>query len=191
MKSFGILYFGTLFVTLFSCILAIPQASLPQQAANITNIASLASDVLAIQIVGAQATDREIGNLCGPFNLTRLRELGYVTYRMQHVFCEAASVVASFPSLTEVKRLTMEYSSYVWIYQAVGALNHDKVLIKQLCDSINVASSFEAGHNGTLVKTAICDYANGIELPKPDEPWFEDERFNDGGFTDTPSKADI
>ncbi|KAL8634898.1 MAG: hypothetical protein Q9226_009417 [Calogaya cf. arnoldii] len=184
MKSFGILYFGALFLTLFSCILAIPQASsLPQQAANITNITSLASDVLA--------TDREIGNVCGKFNLTRLRESGYVTYRMQHVFCEAASVVASFPSLTEVKRLTMEYSSYIWIYQAVGALNHDRVLIKQLCDSINVASSFDAGHNGTLVKTAICDYANGIELPKPDEPWFEDERFNDGGFTDTPSKAAI
>ncbi|KAI4265490.1 MAG: hypothetical protein L6R38_009389 [Xanthoria sp. 2 TBL-2021] len=202
MKSFGLLYFGSTLVTLFSCILALPQgyefnlgsvnASQPvPQLANIADILSLSSDLLAIQLVGAQATDRDIAKLCTDFDLTRLRASGYVTYRMQHVFCQAASVTASFPSLTEVQRLTVEYSSYIWIYQAVGALNNDKVLIKQLCDSINVASAFGVGQNGTLVKTTICNYANGIELPKPDAPWFEDERFNDGGFTDTPTKAAI
>ncbi|KAL8755459.1 MAG: hypothetical protein Q9199_003643 [Rusavskia elegans] len=202
MKSFGLLYFGALFVTLFSCILALPQgyesnlgpvnASQPvPQLANIADILSLSSDLLAIQLVGAQATDRDIGKLCDEFDLIRLRDSGYVTYRMQHVFCQAASVTSSFPSLSEVQRLTVEYSSYIWIYQAVGALNNDRVLIKQLCDSINVASAFGVGQNGTLVKTTICNYANGIELPKPGEPWFEDERFNDGGFTDTPTKAAI
>ncbi|KAI4249060.1 MAG: hypothetical protein L6R42_009089 [Xanthoria sp. 1 TBL-2021] len=122
MKSFGLLYFGALFVTLFSCILALPQgyesnlgpvnASQPvPQLANIADILSLSSDLLAIQLVGAQATDRDIGKLCDEFDLTRLRDSGYVTYRMQHVFCQAASVTSSFPSLSEVQRLTVEYSS--------------------------------------------------------------------------------
>ncbi|KAI4229156.1 MAG: hypothetical protein L6R36_001113 [Xanthoria steineri] len=180
MKSFGLLSLGATFVTLFSCIRALPQGydyhlgsvNASQSVPTIADILSLASDLLAVQIVGSQATPGDIAKLCTDFHFTRLRASGYVISRMQQVFCQAASVSASVPSLTEVQRLTSEYSSYIWIYQAVGALNGDKALIKKLCASINVASAFGVGQDGTLVKTAICNYAKGIELPKPDEPLF-------------------
>ncbi|KAL8894313.1 MAG: hypothetical protein Q9192_004421 [Flavoplaca navasiana] len=196
MKSFGLLSFGVLFVTLLSGVLAIPQdystnpgsvnatQPAPQplpQPESLKDILTLASDLLAIQLVGAQPDQKALQDLTNNFPLVRLRASGYDTIRMKSVFSQAASVTASLPSLTEVQRLTVEYSSYIWIYQAVGALDKDKVLIQQLCDSINVAASFAIGHNGTLVKTTICDYANGIDLPKPVAPRFEDERFNDGG----------
>ncbi|KAI4267048.1 MAG: hypothetical protein LQ337_008545 [Flavoplaca oasis] len=186
MKSFGLLSFGLLFVTSLSGVLAIPQdystnpgsvnatQPAPQplpQPESLNDTLTLASDVLAIQLVGAQPDQKALEELANNFPLVRLRASGYDTTRMHHVFSQAANVTASFPSLTE----------YIWIYQAVGALNKDKVLIQQLCDSINVAASFGIGHNGTLVKTTICDYANGIELPKPVAPRFEDKRFNDGG----------
>ncbi|KAL9639837.1 MAG: hypothetical protein Q9204_000943 [Flavoplaca sp. TL-2023a] len=193
MKSFGLLSFGVLFVTSLSGVRAIPQdystnpgsvnatQPAPQPLPQPEDILTLASDLLAVQLVGAQPDQEALQDLANNFPLVRLRASGYDTTRMNSVFSQAASVTASLPSLTEVQRLTVEYSSYIWIYQAVGALNKDKVLIQQLCDSINVAASFAIGHNGTLVKTTICAYANGIELPKPVAPSFEDERFNDGG----------
>ncbi|KAI4092341.1 MAG: hypothetical protein LQ339_007938 [Xanthoria mediterranea] len=180
MKSFGLLSLGATLVTLFSCIRALPQGydyhlgsvNASQSVPTIADILSLASDLLAVQLVGAQATPADIAKLCTDFDFTRLRASGYVISRMQQVFCQAASVTDSVPSLTEVQRLTLEYSSYIWIYQAVGALNGDKARVKRLCASINVANAFAVGQDGTLVKTAICNYANGIELPKPNEPLF-------------------
>ncbi|KAL8868938.1 MAG: hypothetical protein Q9198_008016 [Flavoplaca austrocitrina] len=141
MKSFGLLSFGVLFVTSLSGVLAIPQdystnpgsvnatQPAPQPLPQPEDILTLASDLLAVQLVGAQPDQKALEDLANNFPLVRLRASGYDTTRMKSVFSQAASVTASLPSLTEVQRLTVEYSSYIWIYQAVGALNKDKVLI--------------------------------------------------------------
>ncbi|KAL8920433.1 MAG: hypothetical protein Q9172_004480 [Xanthocarpia lactea] len=201
MKSFGLSYIAVLFVT-FSSIKAIPtsdpstpapvNASQPTpQLATTADILNLASDLLgksclqlfittskthspAVQIVGTQSTPAEIAELCSEFDFSRLLASGYNVTTIENVFCQAASL-ATIPSLTEIQELTVEYSSWIWIYQAVGALNNDLDLLKQLCESINVASAFSVGQNGTLVKTTICNVANGLGLPEVPVPQFESE----------------
>ncbi|KAL8777262.1 MAG: hypothetical protein Q9213_007933 [Squamulea squamosa] len=201
MKSLVLSYFGVLFVTFFTCIVAIPQASpsttgtvnpsqsIPQLAGP-TEILNLASDLLAIQIVGAQTTPAGIDELCDEFDLSRLQASGYNITTIKTVFCQVASRTATIASLTEVQRLTVEYSSWIWIFQAVGALGNDQVLLQQLCKSINVASSFSVGQNGTLVKNTICDVANGNPLPDVPVPSFEQEvPAKDTTSTPTPTPA--
>ncbi|KAL8775044.1 MAG: hypothetical protein Q9209_000523 [Squamulea sp. 1 TL-2023] len=180
-------YFGVLFLTFFTCIVAIPHASpstTGSQLAGPTEILNLASDLLAVQTVGAQTTPAGIEDLCDKFDLSRLQASGYNITTIKNVFCQAASSTGTLPSLAEVQRLTVEYSSWIWIFQAVGALGNDQVLLQQLCKSINVASSFSVGQNGTLVKNTICDVANGNPLPDVPVPRFESEGSKDGGFTD-------
>ncbi|KAL8862622.1 MAG: hypothetical protein Q9178_001120 [Gyalolechia marmorata] len=197
MKSFGLSYIAVLFVT-FSSINAIPtsdpstpapvNASEPTpQLATTADILNLASDLLAVQIVGTQSTPAEIAELCSEFDFSRLLASGYNVTTIENVFCQAASL-AAIPSLTEIQQLTVEYSSWIWIYQAVGALNNDLDLLKQLCESINVASAFGVGQNGTLVKTTICNVANGPGLPEVPVPQFESEGsegLEDDGSTDS------
>ncbi|KAL8904773.1 MAG: hypothetical protein Q9171_006934 [Xanthocarpia ochracea] len=199
MKSFVLSYIAVLFVT-FSSMNAIPtsdpstpapvNASQPTpQLATTADILNLASDLLAVQIVGTQSTPAEIAELCSEFDFSRLLASGYNVTTIQNVFCQAANRTGTIPSLTEIQQLTVEYSSWIWIYQAVGALNNDLGLLKQLCESINVASAFSVGQNGTLVKTTICNVANGLGLPEVPVPQFQSEVAEDGGLTDPAEDA--
>ncbi|KAL8679397.1 MAG: hypothetical protein Q9224_007038, partial [Gallowayella concinna] len=104
------------------------------------------------------------------FDPTRLVSQGYNSSRIHNIFCEAADATArnEYNTLANdyVQVTGIHYSTYIWIFQAVGALKSDKSRLKQLCKSIDVGSSYEAGLEGGLVKNTICDAANGVPLPK-------------------------
>lgn len=127
----------------------------------------------AVQLVGAQTTPQALKNLCTDFDLSGLAAGGYNTTSLKSIFCEAASGLApALPPPDEVRALTIEYSSWIWIFQAVGALKNDNNRLKLLCHLIDVPSAFSVGQNGTLVKDQICNVGNGGELPTVPLPSF-------------------
>lgn len=109
-------------------------------------------------------------NISNSFDDTRLAAQGYNVTAIHNIFCEAGwyTFLNGYhpPEDSYVQSTTIQFSSYLWIFQAVGALKNDPGRLKQLCESIDVPSSYSVGHNGTLVKTAICDAANGVALPE-------------------------
>ncbi|KAL8694193.1 MAG: hypothetical protein Q9224_003617, partial [Gallowayella concinna] len=68
--------------------------------------------------------------------------------------------------------LTVEYSTWIWIYQAIGVVKNSPRRLQKLCELIDVAGSFNVGQNGTLVKTTICNAAKGVALPAVPVPKF-------------------
>ncbi|KAL8779963.1 MAG: hypothetical protein Q9213_006688 [Squamulea squamosa] len=103
---------------------------------------------------------------------------GYNITALFNIFCEAAGASTNknrdiyggdAPSLEYIKNQTVTYSSYIWIYQAVGTLKGDQQRLKQLCELIDEAASFSVGQDGTLVKNSICNAANGVGLPPANE----------------------
>ncbi|KAI4137300.1 MAG: hypothetical protein LQ341_005206, partial [Variospora aurantia] len=82
------------------------------------------------------------------------------------IFCEASNVAPpSLPTTQQLRTLTQQYSSYIWIFQAAGVLKGDLNRLKLLCHLIDIGGSFNIGQNGTLVKEQICKLGNGGELP--------------------------
>ncbi|KAL8699469.1 MAG: hypothetical protein Q9201_005996 [Fulgogasparrea decipioides] len=174
------------YTTLMSCITAIPTidsstsvSTDTKQAASdvptIADILNLSSDVLAIQLVGAQVNSYAFLTLCPYFDFTRLQASGYNVTAIRSIFCQASDVffAKDLPSLDEVRDLTVDYSSYIWIFQAVGALKNDKNRIQKLCDLIDVPSASAIGQNGDLVKKTICSVGNGGQLPTVPLPQFK------------------
>lgn len=174
----NIIYLVLLFTALSSCIKAVPttgqstletantiqaRAQVPKNSA----ILNLATDVFAVQLVGTQTTEQGIQSLCNETDLSRLREEGYNTTALKEIFCDTASNPANrpLPSIAGITSNVINYSSWIWIFQAVGALKGDKHRLNLLCHLIDVESAFSVGQNGTLVKNQICNVGNGGELP--------------------------
>ena len=128
---------------------------------------------LAVQLIGAQTTASGIASLgTGPYD-SRLAPEGYNVTAIRDVACQASGNGASpLPSIDELQSLVVQYSSWIWIYQAVGALKGDPHRLNILCHLIDVASSFGVGQNGTLVSSQICNVGNGGELPAVPLPFF-------------------
>ncbi|KAL8802648.1 MAG: hypothetical protein Q9182_003664 [Xanthomendoza sp. 2 TL-2023] len=133
------------------------------------DIINLASDVFAIQLAGSKSTWGQLNELCTHFDPSRLVGQGYNESRIHTIFCEATDATArnEYNVLSDdyIQVTAIKYSSYLWIFQAVGALKNNKNRLKQLCKFIDVGSSFEAGLEGGLVRNTICDAAKGIALP--------------------------
>ncbi|KAL9019888.1 MAG: hypothetical protein Q9185_002830 [Variospora sp. 1 TL-2023] len=146
------------------------RAVVPTQA-DILNLATDTFVILAkrpapaVQLVGAQTTPDAIKSLCTDFDLSRLRASGYNTTSLTSIFCEASNVAPPLPTTEQLRALTQQYSSYIWIFQAAGALKGDPNRLKLLCYLIDIGGSFNIGQNGTLVKEQICNLGNGGELP--------------------------
>ncbi|KAL8732214.1 MAG: hypothetical protein Q9166_002962 [cf. Caloplaca sp. 2 TL-2023] len=184
MKIFGLSHLLVLLhATVFSCITAIPttDSSASESADLVERFAesgfagdflTLSSELFAIQLVSSYVYLQDYENLCEKFDISRLHSLGYNITSMKHIWCQAFTDTywrgGGIPDIRkgdEIQALTTDYSSWIWIYQAIGALDNDQGRLKQLCESINVTSSFNIGQNGTLVKTTICNAAAGIAVP--------------------------
>ncbi|KAI4260337.1 MAG: hypothetical protein L6R42_004092 [Xanthoria sp. 1 TBL-2021] len=135
------------------------------------DILNLASDLFAIQLVGAQSRLEQLTNLCVNFDPTPIISEGYNFTLIHNIFCEAGWATFlkgrfDVPDTPTIQALTTTFSSYIWIFQAIGATGNDAHRLSQLCDLINPPSSAAVGHNATLVKNTICGVANGASLPK-------------------------
>ncbi|KAL8810676.1 MAG: hypothetical protein Q9200_002388 [Gallowayella weberi] len=211
MKSLSLTPVLLVFVNLASCITNFQNANssavgsvnnpvpVPElEPVSSQDILNLASDVFAIQIVGSKSTWGQLNKLCTHFNPTRLVGQGYNESRIHNIFCEATDATArneyNVPSSDYIQVTATKYSSYIWIFQAVGALKNDRARLKQLCESIDVGSLFEAGQEGGLVKNTICDAANGIALPKVPSlpvPFAEFKRLIQGPYDGTPDGGEV
>ncbi|KAL8689871.1 MAG: hypothetical protein Q9224_004540 [Gallowayella concinna] len=197
MKCFSLSQLVLLFVSLVSCLATTPATETPVSAsanvrqpqprlANTAAILTLATELFGIQLIGAQTNQTSLEHLCGEFDLTRLRASGYNTTILHQMFCQAAShTVALDTFFREIAVLTVQYSSYIWIFQAVGALKSDPKRLKQLCNLIDIPGSIREGQNGTLVKNTICNVARGIALPEVQVPFF----IYDGVAADVPAES--
>ncbi|KAL8800403.1 MAG: hypothetical protein Q9182_005205 [Xanthomendoza sp. 2 TL-2023] len=184
MKAFGLSHLVLLLVTLISCLTASPVPESPVSAsakapqpqgplANTATILTLATELFGIQLIGAQTNQASLERLCGNFNLTRLQASGYNTTILHQMFCQAASHTVSLDTFfREIAVLTFQYSTYIWIFQAVGAVKSDPDRLKQLCNLIDIPGSFREGQNGTLVKNTICNAAKSRALPQVQVPFF-------------------
>ncbi|KAI4173715.1 MAG: hypothetical protein LQ346_008371 [Caloplaca aetnensis] len=186
MKAFhglGVSNVVILLTIVISCITAIPTGdSIPatlhgtleaRAGPTVADIRNIATTTFAIQLVGAQTTHAGIKSLCEDFDVSRLVTLGYNATILNQVFCEANSRFApDLPRPEQVTAYTIQYSSWIWIYQAVGALKDDQNRLRLLCHLIDVPASFSVGQNGTLVKDQICNVGNGAELPTPPDVYF-------------------
>ncbi|KAL9577746.1 MAG: hypothetical protein Q9212_006167 [Teloschistes hypoglaucus] len=144
---------------------------------TIADILNLSSELLAIQFVGAQTRPGALSGECAYFKGERLQASGYNTTLIKNIICQADKVFSpnDLPSIEQVRQNTIQYSSWIWIFQAIGALQNDKNKLLELCLSINVANSYLIGHNGNLVKDVICRVANGAPLPTVPPPIFGKE----------------
>ncbi|KAI4139458.1 MAG: hypothetical protein L6R39_006277 [Caloplaca ligustica] len=170
--SFGVSHVVLLFITLLSGATAstvVARAGPPTNA----DILNLATDTFAVQLVGAQTTPEGVKSLCTDFDLSSLTAGGYNATSLKEIFCQASSgLTPTLPSQSQIRALTIEYSSWIWIFQAVGALKNDKRRLRVLCSLIDVPAAFSVGQEGTLVKDQICDIGNGGELPSVPLPYF-------------------
>ncbi|KAI4232619.1 MAG: hypothetical protein LQ349_004892 [Xanthoria aureola] len=138
----------------------------------IQDILNLASDLFAIQLVGAQSRLDQLTNLCVNFDPTPLISQGYNFTLIHNIFCEAGwatfltGPAYTVPSNAYIQSLTTTFSSYIWIFQAVGALANDPRRLSQLCRLIDPPSSAAVGQNATLVKDTVCKAAAGEPLPR-------------------------
>ncbi|KAL8942328.1 MAG: hypothetical protein Q9216_001710 [Gyalolechia sp. 2 TL-2023] len=118
-------------------------------------------------LVGAQTTEAGVAFLCNGLDLSRLQAEGYNVTALKEIFCYAAGDQGEhpLPSIEKITANVINYSSWIWIFQAVGALKGDKHRLNLLCHLIDVGSAFSVGQNGTLVKDQICNVGKGGELP--------------------------
>ncbi|KAL8649487.1 MAG: hypothetical protein Q9226_005560 [Calogaya cf. arnoldii] len=190
------------FTTLSSCITATPvtgaatewlaKPDLAKRAAEpvaLQDILNLASDLFAIQTVGSKSSIEQLDQLCFRFDPTLLAYQGYNIPLMHKIFCEAAWALYICGNNTDdclssrdaIQTLTVTFASYIWIFQAVGALSNtanNTASVNQLCNNIDTIDALQVGLDGVLVKNTLCKVANGgslpvvLELPVP----FEDVR---------------
>lgn len=125
----------------------------------IQGVLETASELFAVQIVGAATSLDQLKFLCHVFPLTssRLQAGSYDTALIQKILCAAADAKA-LPSLDEIVALTAEISTEIWIIQAIGAVQGESG-VKKLCDLINVSAASAVGLQGDLVKKTVCDAA--------------------------------
>lgn len=106
------------------------------------------------------------------FDPTRLHYQGYNITILHEIFCEAgwATFIGGndsyVPDTPLIQALTTTFSTYIWIFQAVSAMNNDPYRLKQLCGLIILEPSFNVGLNATLVQDSICGAGEGKVLPK-------------------------
>ncbi|KAI4209184.1 MAG: hypothetical protein LQ351_007859 [Letrouitia transgressa] len=156
--------------------LVLPRQSPPQPPATLLPILNLATDLWAIQTVGTVTNPLQFTFLCSNFSLARLALQGYNTTSLSRTFCSAASSFGgsstpTFPALDLINQLTIQYSTQIWITQAVGALscNSDKkpatlcqkMKLATLCHLLDVTGANAVGLDGTAVKNQICAAAEG------------------------------
>ncbi|KAI4164143.1 MAG: hypothetical protein LQ342_002107 [Letrouitia transgressa] len=171
--------------------LVLRRQSPPQPPATLLPILNLATNLWAIQTVGALTDPLQFTFLCSNFSLARLALEGYNTTSLSRTFCSAASSFGSgssssstptFPALDLINQLTIQYSTQIWITQAVGALscnstkghgnekrpNGQKAAtlcqnkkLATLCHMLDVAGADAVGLDGTAVKNQICAAAEG------------------------------
>lgn len=122
----------------------------------ILKVLETASELFAVQVVGALTSRGQLESLCQSFpsSSSRLQSQGYDTALIKKIFCAAAGG-ETIPSLNETKALTAEISTEIWIIQAIGAVQ-GKSGVKKLCDLINVSAASAIGLQGDLVKKDIC-----------------------------------
>ena len=119
----------------------------------------VASELLAIQIVGAATSLEQLKILCD-IDLTassRLNVESYNTGLIHEIFCAAADA-ETVPPQEEITALTTEKSTEIWIIQAIGAVT-GKSGVQKLCNLINVNAASAVGLNGDLVKKTVCNAA--------------------------------
>lgn len=129
----------------------------------IQSVLETASELFAIQIVGAATSLDQLKLQCEVFSSSsaRLQSSGYDTALIQKIICTAAGGIA-IPSLDEIVTLIAVLSSEIWIIQAIGAVQ-SKSGVKKLCDMINVSSAFAIGLQGNLVKEDVCAAAAVVD----------------------------
>ena len=122
----------------------------------IQSVLETASQLFAVQIVGAATSLDQLKLHCEVFSSSsaRLQSSGYDTALIQKIICAAAGR-KTIPSLGEIRDLTAELSSEIWIIQAIGAVQ-SKSGVKKLCDMINVSAALVVGLQGDLVKKDVC-----------------------------------
>lgn len=127
--------------------------------------------------MGALTRPGALSGTCAYFEGGRLAAEGYNTTSIKNIICQADKVFSpnDMPSIEQIRQNTIQYSSWIWIYQAIGALQNDKNKLLELCLSINVGNSYLIGQNGKLAKSVICSVANGAPLPTVPQPIFGKE----------------
>ncbi|KAL8833288.1 MAG: hypothetical protein Q9170_004347 [Blastenia crenularia] len=145
----------------------------PIQPPTLSDIQNLATDLFAVQLIGAQVNYPGINYLCSNFNTSRLQAEGYNVTTLHDVFCQASNTQNHGITLDEIRQFTQLYSSYIWIFQAVGALKGDAHRLNILCHLIDIPGADSVGQFGGLVKENICDLArDGGSLPLTGPPFF-------------------
>lgn len=126
----------------------------------ILSVLETASELLAIQIIGAATSLDQLKFLClvFPSNSSRLQSEQYDVALIQKIVCAAADE-KTIPSLDEIKALTIEISTEIWIIQAIGAVQ-GKSGVRKLCGLINVSAASAIGLLGDLVKKDVCAAAD-------------------------------
>ena len=114
----------------------------------------LASELYAVQTVGAATSHLELDFICASFdvNFARLQPSGYNTTLIKEIFCAAAEA-DSLPPSNQIRQLTIEISSFIWIVQAIGAVQGN---VQTLCRIISLVGASAIGLQGDLVKNDIC-----------------------------------
>ncbi|KAL9597162.1 MAG: hypothetical protein Q9219_005328 [cf. Caloplaca sp. 3 TL-2023] len=178
------------FTTLLFCVTAVPtidsttshpdniiqaRAKVPTEFDTLNLATDLFESLMmikAIQLIGTQTNEQGINSLT-TIDLSRLQAQGYNVTSLRTIFSQAASAWREpFPPNEEITARVIKYSSWIWIFQAVGALKGDPHRLNLLCKLIDVPSAFSVGQNGTLVKEQICNVGSGGELPEVPLPNF-------------------
>ncbi|KAL8997704.1 MAG: hypothetical protein Q9169_003111 [Polycauliona sp. 2 TL-2023] len=140
---------------------------------TIQDILNLATATFAVQLVGAQSRREQIDGLCNNFDPTLLGASGYNVTLFYSITCEALAVFKdapnwqseNTPSRADVKALTAKFSTYIWIFQAFGAMDNDPARLSQLCNLLTPVAD-QVGLDFNLVQRLLCVGGVGTPLPK-------------------------
>ena len=123
----------------------------------IQSVLTLATELIALQAVGAAINLSELSFLCQNFipnGSTRLQAQGYDVNLIKTQLC-AGAAGTTLPPLDQISTLTAQISSAIWIVQAIGAVTGQGG-VQNLCNLINVAAANAIGLQGDLVKKNVC-----------------------------------
>ncbi|KAL8838323.1 MAG: hypothetical protein Q9176_005134 [Flavoplaca citrina] len=146
-----------------------PPVTLPP--VRIEDILNLASNLFAVQLVGAYPRGDQLNQLCFNFDQTRLSAQGYNTTILHNIFCEAGwatflgTSTYDVPTSDYIKNLVTKFSTNIWIFQAFGAMNNDPYRLGKLCELLTPEFSFKVGLDFDLVKKSVCEGGEGKALP--------------------------
>ncbi|KAI4175751.1 MAG: hypothetical protein LQ343_001364 [Gyalolechia ehrenbergii] len=121
------------FTTFLSCITAIPTTDLSNSGLASTiqararmptnsDVLNFATEVFAVQLIGAQTTEAGVASLCNGIDLSRLQAEGYNVTSLRNIFCYAASAEAEhpLPSIEQITANVIYYSSWIWASHILG-----------------------------------------------------------------------